>query len=152
RSSSALRIVLEQVERIQRIVKGSLALARGDAPHLVPTPPSVVAKRAVDLVRHRFDKAEVELVLRIEEGLANVPCDPSLLDQALVNVLLNACQATPAHARVSLDVRAEDGRVLFVVDDDGAGIPDAIAARAPLPFFSTKREQGGSGLGLTIAS
>lgn len=132
-------------------MQSSLALARGDAPHLVPTPPAAVARRAIDLVRHRFDKAEVELVARIGENLANVPCEPSLLEQALVNVLLNACHATPAGKRVSLDVRASDRRVLFVVEDEGAGIPDSVAQRAVEPFFSTKREQGGSGLGLTIA-
>jgi signal transduction histidine kinase len=48
-------------------------------------------------------------------------------------------------------VSASSGRVLFVVDDDGAGIPDDVAQRATEPFFSTKREEGGSGLGLTIA-
>ena len=151
RSQAALRIILEQVERIQRIVRGSLALARGDAPHLVPTAPALVAKRAVELVRHRFDKAEVELVCKVDDGLANIACDASLLEQALVNVLLNACQATPKGALVSLEVRAEAGRILFVVVDEGAGIPDAVAERAGEPFFSTKREQGGSGLGLTIA-
>ncbi|MDF2695241.1 MAG: Signal transduction histidine kinase [Labilithrix sp.] len=151
RSAGALRIVLEQVERIQRIVRGSLALARGDAPHLVPTPPTLVAKRAMDLVRHRFDKAEVELVSRFDEQLPDIPCDPSLLEQALVNVLLNACQATPRGALVALDVSAQNERILFVVDDEGIGITDALAERASEPFFSTKREQGGSGLGLTIA-
>jgi len=151
RSQAALRIVLEQVERIQRIVRGSLALARGESPHLVPTAPALVAKRAVDLVRHRFDKAGVRLVSQIEEGLSNIACDASLLEQALVNVLLNACHATPHGALVSLEVRADEDRILFVVDDEGAGIPDSVAARAGEPFFSTKREQGGSGLGLTIA-
>ena len=151
RSSSALRIVLEQVERIRHIVRGCLALARGDAPHLVPTPPEAVARRAADLVRHRFDKAEVELVPRIDGGLANVACDPPLLEQAIVNVLLNACHATPAGGHVSLDVHASDGRIFFVVDDDGVGIPDSVAERASEPFFGTKREEGGTGLGLTIA-
>ena len=68
-----------------------------------------------------------------------------------MNVLLNACQATPAGGAVALEVMSEDGRVAFVVDDDGAGISDAVAARAMEPFFSTKRDEGGSGLGLTIA-
>ena len=153
RAQAALRVILEQVERIERIVRGSLALARGDSPLLVPTPPAAVAERAIELVRHRFERADVKLKWTVEDGLADVACDASLLEQALVNLLLNACHATPKGARVLLDVRAErDGsRILFVVDDDGAGIPDDVAERASEPFFSTKREQGGSGLGLTIA-
>lgn len=151
RSRGALDIVLEQVERIRHIVRGSLALARGEAPHLVPTTPAVVARHAIDLVRHRFDKADVRLVPHIDEALAAVPCDPALLEQALVNVLLNACQAAPAGSAVTLDVRADEERILFVVEDEGTGIPDTVADRAAEPFFSTKRAQGGSGLGLTIA-
>ena len=52
---------------------------------------------------------------------------------------------------VRLAVHRDGERVRFVVDDDGAGIPDDIARRATEPFFSTRRGEGGSGLGLTIA-
>lgn len=151
RTAASLRIVLEQVERIQRIVRGSLALARGDAPELVSTPVASVVKRATDLVRHRFAEADVTLVSRVPADLPNVACNAALFEQALVNLLLNACQATPAKKQVTLDVQPQDGRVVFVVDDEGAGVTDEVAARAGAPFFSTKREQGGSGLGLTIA-
>jgi signal transduction histidine kinase len=151
RAAASLRIVLEQVERIQRIVRGSLALARGDAPELVPTPAAAVVKRASDLVRHRFAEAEVELVSHVKGDLPDVACSPALFEQALVNLLLNACHATPAKAKVTLDVHEESGHVVFVVEDEGAGIPDEVASRASEPFFSTRRDQGGSGLGLTIA-
>lgn len=151
RAAKSLRIVLEQVERIQRIVRGSLALARGDAPELVPTSPSSVAKRATDLVRHRFAEADVELVSDVKSDLPDVACNPSLFEQALVNLLLNACHATPARSKVTLDVQQEGGHVVFAVEDEGDGIPDEIASRASQPFFSTRRAQGGSGLGLTIA-
>ena len=151
RSVAALGIVLDQVGRIHAIARGCLALARGDRPHLVPTPPRTIAKHAVDLVMHRFRKADVELTWEVDAGLPDVACEPSLIEQALVNVLLNACQATPAHGTVSLRVSAVEGRVAFVVDDDGAGISEAVAERATEPFFSTKRDEGGSGLGLTIA-
>jgi len=66
-------------------------------------------------------------------------------------VLLNACQATPAGGAVRLHVSASADRVHFVVEDDGAGVSDETALRATEPFFSTKRDEGGSGLGLTIA-
>ncbi|MBX3229862.1 MAG: hypothetical protein KIT84_05965 [Labilithrix sp.] len=151
RTAAALKIVLEQVERIERIVRGSLALARGDAPQLVPTPPSLVARRATDLVRHRFEKANVELTTTLDEGSAEIACDPSLFEQALVNLLLNACEATAPGGRVTLDVKQTSERVAFVVEDEGAGIPDTDAERAAEPFFSTKRGAGGTGLGLTIA-
>jgi signal transduction histidine kinase len=151
RVTSALGIVLDQVSRIQAIVRGCLALARGDSPHLVLMSPASIAKHAIELVRHRFSSSEVELTWDVEADLPNIACEPSLFEQALVNVLLNACQATPKGAEVRLHVSSSSDRVLFVVDDDGAGIPDEVAQRATEPFFSTRREEGGSGLGLTIA-
>lgn len=151
RTKSALGTVLEQVERMRGIVRGSLALARGDAPMLVKTGPGSMATRAADLVRHRFDKAGIELACKVDEDLPAVSCDPALFEQALVNVLLNACEATPRGGHVQLTVTSNEGRVEFVVEDDGRGIPDEVARKATEPFFSTRREEGGSGLGLTIA-
>jgi two-component system NtrC family sensor kinase len=151
RVTSALGIVLEQVTRIQAIVRGCLALARGDAPQLVALSPASIAKHAIELVGHRFSSAEVGLTWDVDADLPNIACEPSLLEQALVNLLLNACQATPPGGEVRLHVTHASARVLFVVDDDGAGIPDDVASRATEPFFSTRREEGGSGLGLTIA-
>jgi signal transduction histidine kinase len=151
RVTSALGIVLEQVTRIQAIVRGCLALARGDSPQLVKMPPASIAKHAIDLVRHRFSSSDVALKWDVDADLPNIACEPSLFEQALVNVLLNACQATPAGAEVRLHVSSSDERVLFVVDDEGVGISEEVAKHATEPFFSTKREEGGSGLGLTIA-
>lgn len=151
RTKQALGIVVEQVERIQRIVRGCLALARGDAPLLVRTSPAALATRAADLVRHRFDKAEVRLVTDAPADLPDVSCEPSLFEQALVNVLLNACHASPPGAEVRLSLTPSGRHVTFAVEDEGSGIPAEVAQRATEPFFSTRRDQGGSGLGLTIA-
>ncbi len=151
RAKGALGVVLEQVERIRRIVRGCLALARGDSPQLVPTAPQDLVDRAIDLVRHRFDKAEVALECVIDDDLPPVNCEPALFEQVLVNVLLNACEATPRGSGVRLEVHREEREVHFVVEDEGAGISAEIAQHATEPFFSTRRSQGGSGLGLTIA-
>lgn len=145
-----LTIVQEQVERIRKIVQGSLALARGDSPTLEPSSARACLERAAELVRHRFEQAGVRLQISIDPDVPKIACDASLFEQALVNLLLNACQATPAEGHVQAGVSVEDGHVTFSVEDEGPGISDERALRATEPFFSTKREQGGSGLGLTI--
>lgn len=151
KATTALAIVDEQVDRIQRIVRGSLALARGESPQLEAASPILILHRAADLVAHRFRNASVELTTEVRGDVPAIACDPSLLEQALVNVLLNACQATGPGGTVRLSLEQEERDVSFVVDDEGAGIAPEIAERATEPFFSTKREEGGSGLGLTIA-
>lgn len=151
RITSPLGIILEQVSRIQAIVRGCLALARGDAPHLVQSSPGSIAKHAIDLVHHRFSDANVNLTWNVDADLPLIACEPSLFEQALVNVLLNACEATRGGGAVRLHVTTTADRVAFVVDDDGVGVSDHVVQRATEPFFSTKLDKGGSGLGLTIA-
>ncbi|MGE5182417.1 MAG: sensor histidine kinase, partial [Acidobacteriota bacterium] len=106
---------------------------------------------AAELVAHRFARARVELAVAAGDELPAVRCEPLLFKHALVNLLLNACDASPAGATVHLDVRAEGGEVVFAVTDDGDGIAPADAARAIEPFFTTKPAGKGTGLGLAIA-
>ena len=78
--------------------------------------------------------------------------DFQLLQHLLVNLLLNACDASQRGDRVEVTgpPRAE-GRMVLEVADQGKGIPEALAERVMEPFFTTKPQGQGSGLGLAIA-
>jgi signal transduction histidine kinase len=103
-------------------------------------------------VQHRFAKADVRLVTDAPPDVREIRCDRALLEQAIVNLLLNACDACDPGGHVELAVRADGERVAFVVTDDGVGIQAENAARATEPFFTTKPAGAGSGFGLAIAS
>jgi two-component system NtrC family sensor kinase len=148
----ALSAILEQAERIGRVIRGFLGLARGEAPSLEHVDPISVARASTGLVEHRFAKAGVSLHLEVEPGLAPVACEPRLFEQALVNLLLNACDACEPGGNVTLLVRQDRERVEFDVVDDGAGITAEAASRATQPFFTTKPAGKGTGLGLAIAN
>jgi signal transduction histidine kinase len=153
RARKCVEAILEQGERISRIIRGFLALARGNSPPFEQTPVATIATKSVELVEHRFAKAGVTLRSDLGEDLPTIACEPRLLEQALVNLLLNACDACPRdRGHVDLAVRRVGDRVFFVVTDDGVGIPRESAARALEPFFTTKAQGEGSGLGLAIAS
>jgi signal transduction histidine kinase len=151
KAGKAALVIEEQAQRINEIVHGFLALARGGTPALEHADAARIARGAVDLVEHRFQKAGVDVRCDVEEGLPRIACDPRLLEQAIVNLLLNGCDACKRRGHVSLRVRAAEGSVLFVVDDDGAGITAEAATRAAEPFFTTKPPGEGTGLGLAIA-
>lgn len=80
-----------------------------------------------------------------------IACETALFEQALVNVLVNALEASSEGQTVTLRVRPDGGRLRFTVLDHGTGIPEAVMARVTEPFFTTKAGSGGTGLGLTIA-
>jgi signal transduction histidine kinase len=152
RATRAARAIVEQAERITSIVRGFLALARGDAPRTEHVAPKTLGEVSVDLVGHRFAKAGVRLTTALGDALPPVACEPHLMEQVLVNLLLNACDACKPGGNVELKIVAEGQRVAFVVTDDGTGISPDAAARILDPFFTTKPPGQGSGLGLAIAS
>jgi two-component system NtrC family sensor kinase len=154
RAEKNAQIILEQAHSIEQTVRRFLDMARGGPPSLEPADPARVAASAAAAVAHRFAKAGVALTTSAASvtAPARVRLDQSLLEHALVNLLLNACEACTPGGRVDLTVRATGDRVAFVVVDDGAGISPEHAARAAEPFFTTKPEGKGTGLGLAIAS
>jgi len=152
RATRNVNIVLEQAERISQIVRAFLGLARGGAPSLDKVDPADVASAALELVEHRFTKAEVTLGSELSADLPRVACDRKLFEQVLVNLLLNACDACEPGGHVDLAVRSDGKRVSFIVTDDGDGITPEVAARAVEPFFTTKSATAGTGLGLAIAN
>jgi signal transduction histidine kinase len=152
RARHAVEAIAAQSERIHVVIRGFLALARGRQPALEHCAPNELARAAMELVGHRFDKASVQLASDIASPLPKVACDPRLFEQVLVNLLLNACDACDEGGLVTLSVRADNERVAFVVSDDGVGISSDAVERVKEPFFTTKPEGKGTGLGLAIAS
>ncbi len=84
---------------MRQIIRGLLGLARGDTPVADRVEPRALVDQAIGLVDHRFQKAEVRLQARIDDPLPNVIGDPRLLEHAVVNLLLNACDALARAAR-----------------------------------------------------
>ncbi len=153
RTAHALQRILDQSSRIDVVVRGFLRFARGDGPTLERIDPAEVTQDAAALVEHRFAKAGVTLTASAPPGLVSVQGDHRLLEHALVNLLLNACDACDPGGQVSFTVGLEAGgaEVRFQVDDDGSGISPDLMARVAEPFFSTKPASQGTGLGLAIA-
>jgi signal transduction histidine kinase len=152
RASRGARAILKQADHIQQIVRRFLHMARGGPPSFARTDPSVVPRAAAAAVEHRFAKANVSLVTDAPGSMPAIRCDQDLLEHAIVNLLLNACEACAPGGHVLLSARSDAGHVAFVVTDDGAGISAENAARATAAFFTTKPAGSGTGLGLAIAT
>jgi two-component system NtrC family sensor kinase len=144
--------IIEQAEYVERVVRGLLELARGAPIALQDVAPRELVREASALVEHRFVRANVQLLPTVGADLPDVRCEPLLFKHALVNLFLNACDASPPGSTVRVDVHADSAEVQFVVTDDGEGITAADAARAIEPFFTTKPAGRGTGLGLAIAN
>jgi signal transduction histidine kinase len=91
----------------------------------------------------------VRLTLQVPDGLPALVGDPPQLKQALINLVLNAIQATPPGGAVQVTAAAETEGLRIVVIDSGSGIAPDMLERIFDPYFTTKPQ--GTGLGLPIA-
>ncbi|MFL5394956.1 MAG: sensor histidine kinase, partial [Myxococcales bacterium] len=143
--------------RIKHIVQDLKDFARREDRPPVHGPVDVndVARSAVRLLDHAIRKATRRFELDLPAGLPPVKGDAGRIEQVVVNLLLNACQALPGDDRaVRLATRhdAVRGEVVIEVSDEGVGIAQAQIARLTEPFFTTRRESGGTGLGLSVSA
>ena len=141
------RTVLEEVERLRRIVQEFSDFARLPKPRLVEESfhevvRSVLALHA-GLDRHRF-------VTDLEPGEARFTFDPDQMSRLLTNLLQNATEAMPDGGEIRIATRTDRraGRFVLRVEDDGPGIPAAAVDDLFQPYRTTK--EGGTGLGLAI--
>jgi len=85
----------------------------------------------------------------MQPNLPRVEGDPEQLEQVLLNLMINAIEASPNGETVMLSAGAEDGKIVLRVIDHGQGVPPAHIDRLFDPFFTTKEH--GTGLGLPVA-
>ena len=107
-----------------------------------------LCRRVIQLLRYTALKAHVELVLEGGQGLPVVHGMPDRLQQAILNLALNAVQATPRGGRVTLATREAGGQAVLTVADTGPGVPDELVASLFEAKVTTK--PGGTGLGLPL--
>jgi two-component system NtrC family sensor kinase len=142
-----LRLVQRESERCSAIVRNLLDFARQRPAKLVHMSLLAVAEEALSLVSHQLELKG----LAIERDLQPAPPiqgDSGQLRQAVVNLVLNACDATPAGGRIRLSTGSDAGRARLELSDTGVGIAAEHLARIFDPFFSTKEK--GTGLGLSV--
>jgi signal transduction histidine kinase len=150
-------MVLEQTKRIDRIVQSLLGFARagvgGRARSIAPVPVCVadVVADAVTLARLGQRGRTILFDVDVPADMM-VARDRQRLEQVIVNLLTNACDASPPGARVriagTLDATSE--RMSLCVSDRGTGMSPEVAKRVFEPFFTTKQPGQGTGLGLTL--
>jgi two-component system, NtrC family, sensor histidine kinase HydH len=144
-----VEIIEKESARLNQLLTGFLEFARPRPPRFQPTDLSAVLDSVVAVARHSRYAAEIELRCEIAGEAPELECDSEQLKQVLLNLVINAMEAT-GRGVVELQARAEDGHIAIVVRDHGAGIPPEYRALIFEPFFTTKDH--GTGLGLAIAA
>jgi signal transduction histidine kinase len=149
KDAECLEIISKECQRLDGLLTHFLAFARPRTPQYRATDFRVVIDSVMELAAHSVGKSLVQLRTEISPGLPPVECDPELLKQVLLNLIINAIQATPGRGEVLVSACLRGDRLTVAVRDEGCGIGGADRDRIFDPFFTTK--ENGTGLGLSVA-
>lgn len=144
-----LRNIDQETLRARDVVKGLLEFSRVQEFALRPAHLSDVVKRSVRLVQSQVP-ADVEMVVRVPEDLM-FPMDTQRMQEVFINLIINAAQAIKGSGQIRITAwEDEKDEVLIEVQDTGKGIPAEVRGRLFDPFYTTKEEGQGTGLGLSV--
>ncbi|MBX3247640.1 MAG: GAF domain-containing protein [Myxococcales bacterium] len=150
-----LAIIVEETDRLNRVVGSFLDYARPARGNPAPTDVSAAIERTLQLLRPECQRTGTELVAELEEGLPPVRIDAEQLRQVVLNLVQNALQALGEGGEIHVATSVVDrGKrevpwVEVRVHDTGPGIPDDVLKNLFVPFVTTKDR--GTGLGLAIS-
>jgi PAS domain S-box-containing protein len=148
--------IKEGSERIQRIVRDLKDYARQDGADMDQSVNiNQVIKSSVRLVGNMIKKATKNFRVKYGRNLPPFKGNKQKLEQVMINLIQNACQALPDKEKgifVTSSFDKEGGCVVVEVRDEGEGIPENLLPRIMDPFFTTKRSEGGTGLGMSVSS
>jgi two-component system NtrC family sensor kinase len=146
-----LDLIRAESMRCGKIVRDLLTYARESKPEFQPVHLHDVVQRGIKLVEHHTEIAKVATETDFALADDMVVCDDEQIVQALIALLINAVEAMPAGGRLTLKTwEGTPGRVCLSVSDTGVGIPEDVRERIFDPFFSTKSDAKGVGLGLAV--
>jgi signal transduction histidine kinase len=147
-----LELIVRQGQRIAAMIRRLLDVSRPAEARLVAVELEPLVRQCLEIVPGLHPG--IELRCDLDPDLPRVLADPKLLEHALMNLVLNACQAMPNGGRLAVVGGVVEGEsrlpVALAVSDTGCGIASEHLARIFEPFFSTKAQGEGTGLGLAI--
>ena len=145
-----LKVLGTQVERIDRIVRDVSAFARPSSERRTVVPLQSVIDRALGVFRYHEKAKTIAVERAFPRLLPEVEVVEDQVVQVLLNLLLNAHDATPTGGAVTVELTRSEAHLTVTVADTGPGIAPELLERVFEPLFTTKAR--GSGLGLAISA
>lgn len=142
-----MKVVLSATEQMDDLLTRFLRFARSDEFNLSDVYINSVIKQVINLAQFQIKNQSINVVLNLSK-LPPIKADRAMIQQALLNLVLNAIEAMHDGGTLTISSKIENGSAVFSIGDTGNGIPEEIKDKIFDPFFTTKGD--GTGLGLSI--
>jgi len=148
-------VIIEQANRCSNIIKGLLGFARAISTDKTLTNINDVALSALNMVRHKAEFFDIQIILNLDESLPLVTASASQLQQVFLNMIINAGDAMEGVGTLTIATRnvVKEGETFAEIEfrDTGHGISENNMPKIFEPFFTTKPVGKGTGLGLAVS-
>ena len=146
-NSKRFKIAMREVKHLEKLVNDLLLYAKPSEPQKRPSNIKNILDHALAMTEKSVSDKHIRVEMDLAKSLPPMDVDPEMLEQALLNIYLNAIDAMEKGGKLSISARKTDNRVLVEVKDDGCGISSEDMPHIFNPFFTKKKY--GTGLGLT---
>jgi len=147
-----LEIVMQQIDRVSRIISQLLDFARKKPATSEILEPVAIAQSVVELVQPIAKKKQLTLVLECSDDLPAIRGNSDEMQQAVLNLTMNAIDASDPGENVVIRLLRTKEAMRIEIEDRGCGIEEANRHLVFDPFFTTKKRGQGTGLGLSICA
>lgn len=141
-------IILEEVTRLEQILREQLTLERHLVPVLAEVDINQILRDVRKLLSHGILSSQIRLIGNLAETLPTTLGDANQLKQAFLNIITNAIQSLPDGGVITVTTSQKGGSIVVRIEDTGPGIPGDVMSKLFVPFFTTRK--AGSGLGLAV--
>jgi signal transduction histidine kinase len=142
----------EGIERIHRLVRNLTSFVQPSQEMFYPLDLNEIVADTLSFSRYDLARGETRLLVELDPELPKVLGVKDQLEHLLMNLLTNARDAVGGRGTITVRTATDDAGVTLRVDDDGVGIAPSDRERIFEPFYTTKPEGKGTGLGLFIAA
>ena len=141
---------LEQIKRLDGIIRGFLTALRPQKPNLAPGSVAEPLKNCLAVLQPQFEERHITVTLDIAAALPPVALDREQMEQVFFNLVKNALEAMKDGSTIDIDLDSDDHDVSVSFKDSGVGMTDEQLAHLFEPYRTTKEK--GTGLGLMISA
>jgi len=142
--------IFTAADRSKNIITNMLEFARSDTAKTQLVKLGGIIESTILIVEKDLLKAGIEIIKEIQTDERMLAVNPMQIQQALLNIILNAKDAMPDGGTISIKTFERDGKMILTISDTGVGIPKDNLSKIFDPFFTTKSTGRGTGLGLSI--
>jgi two-component system NtrC family sensor kinase len=149
-TAKILELVESEANRCGDIVRNLLLFSRTPGARFTNEQLEPMLERCIMLIKHQADLQEVRIELQVPPDMPKLSCDVSQIQQVVLSLCLNAIEAMPIGGVLRISAKRVWDDLVIVVEDSGCGIPAEQLGHIFEPFYTTKEQGRGLGLGLAV--